>query len=623
MVARPPAPTLPSTDHPPTGAPGASARPAHGDSRVTPRIPTSFPFRLGLWLALATAIFELAVRLVIWQVTPRPLEAGIHLVWMAPAMNLIWFMLAATVAYAAMRLWPSRMGLAAVVGFMTFPAFLSVLWLHPMFHRTAMVVLALGLAIQAGRLAGPRLASVLTVNRRAAWITVPIMSLAIAVVLGTDRWREWSAMRALPDARAGAPNVLLLVLDTVRSFSLSVYGYADATTPTLEQLARESVRFDRAFATSGWTLPSHGSLFTGRYADELRTGPGRPLPPGPTTLAEALSAAGYATGGFVANLKYTTWEHGVARGFAHYEDHPATPLTLLTSTALGRKVFAARRVRERVGYVDDVDRKSADRVQASFLAWLDRIGDRPFFAFLNYYDAHHPYLPPAPYDTAFGPSLPLRYRPYPPVFRQFDSAEIALAANGYHGAIAYVDDRVGRLIEALRRRGQLDNTLIIITSDHGEHLGDHRLMSHGNSFYRQLLQVPLLMRHPARLPGNGVVRRPVSLRDVAATVLDVAALENDGRIPGASLMAVIGDSSAPVSAIVSGSALVRGTEGQSLISDGVHYIRMADGREELYDLETDSLETRSLVETPEGAALLAGLRSRLDSINTAHPPPPR
>ena len=148
-------------------------------------------------------------------------------------------------------------------------------------------------------------------------------------------------------------------------------------------------------------------------------------------------------------------------------------------------------------------------------------------------------------------------------------------------------------------------------------------MSHGNSFYRQLLQVPLLMRYPARLPGNGVVRRPVSLRDVAATVLDVAALENDGRIPGASLMAVIGDSSAPVSAIVSGSALVRGTEGQSLISDGVHYIRMADGREELYDLETDSLETRSLVGTPEGAALLAGLRSRLDSINTAHPPPPR
>lgn len=596
--------------------------PPAGTSAAT-RIPTSLPFQLALWLALGTALFELIVRFAIWQSTERPLEAGIHLVWMAPVVNLIWFGMAATVAWAAMRLWPERIGVALVVGFISFPAFLAVLWLHPKFHRTAMVVLALGLAVQAGRLAAPRVGALVRFSRRAALIMVPLTLIPIAIILGTHRWREWSAMRALPAARDDAPNVLLLVLDTVRSFSLSAYGYAEATTPTLERLAREGVQFDRAFATSGWTLPSHSSMFTGRYADELRTGPGQPLPGGVPTLAEAMAAAGYATGGFVANLKYTTWEHGVARGFIHYEDHPATPLTLLTATSLGRKVFAAQKVRHLVGYVDDVDRKNAARIQDDFLSWLDGIGERPFFAFLNYFDAHHPYLPPEPFDTRFGPSLPPRYRPYPPQFREFDAEEIERASNGYHGAIAYLDAQLERLIDELRRRGQLDNTLIIITSDHGEHLGDHKLMSHGNSFYRQLLQVPLILRYPALLPGNRTVTVPVSLRDLPATVLDGARVPAGTSLPGVSLLALVRDSTAPRSPIVSGRALVEETDGQSLISAGMHYIRKVDGSEELYDLEQDSLEVHSLVSTAAGAAVLPALRARLDSVNAIAPPVPR
>ena len=186
-----------------------------------------------------------------------------------------------------------------------------------------------------------------------------------------------------------------------------------------------------------------------------------------------------------------------------------------------------------------------------------------------------------------------------------------------------MDEQIGLLLNDLRERGQLDNTLLIVTSDHGEHLGDHDLMSHGNSFYRQLLQVPLIVRYPPRLPGDRSVRIPVSLRDVPATVLDVVGVPNRGRFPGVSILPLVGDSTATASPVVSGSSLVRGTEAQSLIDAALHYIRNADGTEELFDLEHDSLEERSLASTPAGEAVLPALRARLDSINASAAPVPR
>ena len=589
------------------------------ESPAVSRVPAALPFQLALWLGIATALLEVGIRIAIWQLTPRPLQTGVDIVWMAPLMNVIWLEMAALAAWLASRLWPRVFGAGFVVGFITFPAYLNLLWLHPKFHREAMVILALGLAVQTGRFAASRLAGITRLNRRATLVTVPLLLLIVAGALGTDRWREWRAMRDLPAGRQGTPNVLLLVLDTVRSFSLSVYGHSQPTTPTLERLARESVRFDRAFATSGWTLPSHTSLFTGRYADEVETGMGKPMPDGIPTLAEAMAQAGYATGGFTANLAYTTWEHGVARGFIRYEDYPVTPLTIFNSTALGRKLLNAPKVRHLIGYVDEVDRKRAERVQGDFLSWLGEIGDRPFFAFVNFYDAHHPYLPPPPYDTLFGPTLAKRYRPFPPRFRAFDREEIAQISNAYHGGIAYIDAQINGMLEALRQRGQLDNTLIIVTSDHGEHLGDHELLSHGNSFYRQLLQVPLIIRYPARLPGDSVIRTPVSLRDVPATILDLSGIPNGGRFPGVSLVSTIGDSSARGSAIFSGRTLIEVEGAQSIIADGLHYIRYKDGSEELFDLEHDSLELASLASSPRGEAALPRFRALLDSLNAAHP----
>lgn len=583
------------------------------------RVPTALPFQLAFALAIITALIELGFRWGRWELTRRPIEAGADLVWMTPLANVVWLGLAALAAWLGNRLWPSRLGLGFVVGFISFPAWLSLLWLHPNLHRDAMVLLALGLAVQTGRMAAPRPAGTARLARRAALVTLPVIVLLAAGVMGRQWWREWQGMRGLPASTAGAPNILLLVLDTVRSYSLSTYGYPKPTTPTLDRLASEGVRFDRAFATAGWTLPSHVSMFTGRYADEVKTGPGNPMPKDLPTLAGTLRDAGYATGGFVANLAYTTWEYGVSRDFVRYEDYPVTPLTLLVSSSLGRKVFETQKVRHFVGYVDDADRKNAAHVQREFFEWVDDLGDRPFFAFINYFDAHHPYLPPAPFNTKFGPPLPPKFRPFPLRFRQLSAKEIPLADNVYHGAIAYIDDEMAKLVEGLRERGALDNTIIIVTSDHGEHLGDHELLSHGNSFYRQLLQVPLVVRYPAQVGAGTRVATPVSLRDLPATALDLAGVPNANGIPGIPLTPLVTDSAAPHSPVVSGRTLIGVAGAQSLISDGMHYIRMADGSEELYDLEADSLEVHSIVGTPQGEAALPALRSRLDSVNAAVP----
>lgn len=594
----------------------------HQPSKGLTRLPASAPFRLALWLAISTALIELGVRLAAWRFSRRPLWAGIDLVWMAPLANLLWLGGAALLAWAANRAWPRRIGLGEVVGIIAFPAILSLLWLHPNFYRNAMVLLALGLAVQAGRFAARHPAAIARLNRRGVLVTVPLMMFVVTGVLGLDRWQEWRALRDLPAGRAAMPNVLLLVLDTVRSFNLSAYGYSRRTSPQLARLTRESVRFDRAFSTSGWTLPSHASMFTGRYADALATGPRQPMPDDVPTLAGAMAQAGYATGGFVGNLSFAGWEYGLSRGFMHYEDYPVTPITFFTSTALGRTVFAEPRVRYLIGYMDKPDRKRAARVRHELFDWLDDIGERPFFAFVNFFDAHHPYLPPAPFNGMFTPPPTPRYRAEPLEFGDLGPEELVRTQGAYDGSIAYMDQEVARLVAELAARGLLDRTLLIITSDHGEHWGDHERLAHGNSFYRQLLQVPLLIRHPGMLPGGTRIRRAVTLRDLPATILDVADVPNGGRFPGWSLAALVADESATLSPIVSGRALHGLLNAQSLISEGMHYIRTASG-EELYDLEQDSLEVNSLVGTERGDAILPRLRARLDSINAAVPPVPR
>jgi arylsulfatase A-like enzyme len=359
-------------------------------------------------------------------------------------------------------------------------------------------------------------------------------------------WSEHRQNASLPPALPGARNVLLIVWDTVRAANTSLYGYRRATTPNLEQLASRGVRFDLAFSSSSWTLPSHAGMFTGRWPHELRVDWKVPMRDGVPTLAGYLASRGYDTAGFVANLDYCAVETGLARGFAHYEDYPLSLFDAFTrGVAIGRRIDVPSSasalesfVEDRTGCWYDVlprsreHEKSAAAINKAFLRWLRRrpADARPFFAFLNYNDAHTPYEVPDPSIPGFGlrPSTASHRR----VLRAFTGVDkwnlsvedVQMANDVYDDSIFYMDRQLGLLIDELDRGGMLAKTLVIVASDHGEHLGDHGLFFHGGSLYRQLVQVPLLMVGHERLPAGRTVAEPVSLCELPATVVDLLGL---------------------------------------------------------------------------------------------------
>src|SRR5262249_28657657 len=349
-----------------------------------------------------------------------------------------------------------------------------------------------------------------------------------AGAIGRHVLAEARALARLPAPPAEAPNVLFIVLDTVRARSLSLYGYARDTTPELSRWARRGIRFDRAAAPACWTFPSHCSFFTGRWPFELNAHWQLVLNTPHPTLAEFLAARGYATAGLVANTSYCSAESGMSRGFAHYEDYPLSPLTILGSTEIGR--WVSRNV---LSYGDYYGQKwilfqsrDADGINRAFLDWMSgRRGDqRPFFAFLNYMDAHEPFVVPVEHTPRFG-QRPGSRRDYEMLLGYWDRdktqispPDVSLARDGYDDFIAFPDPRVGALLDDLDRRGVLEKTVVIITSDHGEEFGERGIFDHGYSLYLDAVHVPLVILAPGA-PAGRVVAEPVSLRDLPATII--------------------------------------------------------------------------------------------------------
>ena len=206
------------------------------------------------------------------------------------------------------------------------------------------------------------------------------------------------ALRALPAAPAEAPSILLIILDTVRGENLSLYGYARPTSPALEKWAGRGVVFEHAIATAPWTLPSHGSLFTGLPSRQVGGSWVEPISDSAPTLAEVLRDRGWRTGGFAANLLYTSYEGGLSRGFLEYRDYPLNLLQVLLHTPIAQTIFVQSVSRARTLYALkqaalklrlSTDRFPADEyipasaITDGFLGWQERVGDAPFFAFLN------------------------------------------------------------------------------------------------------------------------------------------------------------------------------------------------------------------------------------------------
>ncbi|HXE57748.1 MAG TPA: sulfatase, partial [Gemmatimonadales bacterium] len=430
----------------------------------------------------------------------------------------------------------------------------------------------------------------------------------------------------LPPAAAGAPNVLLIVLDTVRALNWSLHGYARETTPRLDGWARTGTRFTTALATASWTLPSHASLFTGRFAHELSADWMRPLDRRWPTLAETLAARGYATAGFTANLGYTSRETGVHRGFARYEDYPISVRWTLNCSGLGRTITRSRSVqrllRRGLGLAGSV--KDADQVNAAFLRWLDRRpARRPFFAFLNYIDVHDHLISPT-FAGKFGADWGKQpdHRPG----ARWTEAEARWRVDRYDESLARLDAKVGALLDSLAARGLTEATLVIVTADHGEEFGEHGVISHGHTLYRPSVHVPLVFVRPGQVPAGRAVEMPVSLRDLPATIMDLVGGGEPHPFPGRSLAALWRDPQAADPARPIASTIRRvanqvpwypasvGDLHAVVLGDLRYIVNVGSRREELYRMTADPLERHDLSATPEGAAALPRFRRVLAAL---------
>ena len=342
-----------------------------------------------------------------------------------------------------------------------------------------------------------------------------------------------------PAARSGAPDVVLVVLDTVRADHVSAYGYGRPTTPVFDSLAREGALFLDATAPATWSLPSHASLFSGQFPSSHGAhGEHRFLEPDVPTLAERLAAAGYETRCFTSN-PWITDSLGLTRGFAwtdgaFHEGH------------MGRTQLHGFRLLDRLG-LGPADKGGA-RVADNFEHWAAsaRDGGAPTFAFVNLVEAHFFYHQvPERFLARFtsGDRGELRALSLRLLEAQFGgeppdpTTSAGPATDMYDAGVAYADHLLGRVVGALRERGTLDRTVLVVLSDHGELLGEHGGWGHGNSVLEPEVRVPLLVRFPARVRSGMRVREPVSTVGVAATIADLSGIGAPGGMQVGSLVA--------------------------------------------------------------------------------------
>ncbi|MEO8294436.1 MAG: sulfatase [Gemmatimonadota bacterium] len=584
---------------------------------------------MGAWLGLLTGLGELVFLAARKFIKHKFLFGSPDVIWMAPLANAVLFLVAGLLVLGLKAMFPSRITWRTAFGAYLFLASLALLLMYPPLSHLAAALLALGVAVQGGRMAGRASRLIAAMARR---MTAPLLVLVVILGVVQHGWYAWTERRmlsALPKSKEGAPNVLLIVLDTVRSLNLSLYGYPKETTPELTRWAARGVRFDRALSTAPWTFPSHATMFTGRMPHELTASWMTPLSDQYPTLSELLGRRGYATAGFAANTLYCSRETGLSRGFSHWADYLISPGEFARSSALGRLLIDNPEYRQLTGNFQTPGRKSAEDVNGEMLEWLGDGKDRPFFVFLNYFDAHGPYLPPAPFDVKFGPAPADRYRrfterprrgvPAPDILREEEDA--------YDASIAYLDHQLGQLFDELERRGQMENTLVVVVSDHGEEFGEHGLMGHGNSLYRPSLQVPLIFWRKNHIPAHRVVTQAVSVRDLAATIMGQVDGPADPAVPGRSLDR-FWNGAAPIEGASSDTLVAevaytprlpewypvsRGPM-KSVVLGEFRYIQNGDGKPELYDFEHDIMETNDLLKPTGQHVMLNELRNLLTRV---------
>jgi arylsulfatase A-like enzyme/Flp pilus assembly protein TadD len=381
------------------------------------------------------------------------------------------------------------------------------------------------------------------------WRKLVIAScLIVGALAGLFFW-AWPRQRA---------NLLLITLDTTRADRLGCYGHQQARTPVLDELARNGIVWDNAATVAPLTLPAHASLFTGRYPAEngVRANGRGCLDESIPTLARVLKKQGYQTAAFVASFVLDR-QFGLAQGFDTYDDEFAgeTP---------------------RAGVPGGWERGAAAVVDAA-LEWLDTKPPGPFFVWVHCYDAHRPY------------------------FSHTDVLGGEFVERPYDGEIAYVDRCLGRLLDHLKDHDLESGTLVVIVGDHGEGLGDHDEMTHGFALYNTTMRIPLILRHPGRLPSGRRVDTPISLVDVSPTVLDLLGIRDSRKVTGRVMTPALLGRECPPAALYGATdeplLQYNWSPLQCLTESGWKYIRST--RAELYNLNEDPFERHDLAAIDE------------------------
>ncbi len=613
---------------------------------------------LSAWSGLVAGLLEVVVTLLRKRLldADQILRLSHHFIWLIPLVNLCIFIALAAIGSIVVLIWPRRgrwFCTRALAAFTVLPALLAA---FPKIYAVALLLIAAGIAV--------RVVPIIERNRLRfqpfllAGFSLP--SMIVAILAGSVWYRDHSRQvveNARPLPPPGSPNVLLLVLDTVAASHAGINGYNRATTTTLNELATRGIRFDCARSTSSWTLPSHASMFTGLWPHELSLGWLTPLNDHQPTIAGCLGNRGYATAGFIANTWFCASGSGLSRGFTHYEDYIFPKLTALNTCVMVRRALEGyqdsagftEELFQDIGCFDAVEsiwealagnRKDAAEVNREVLDWLSARDqpDRPFFAFLNYYDAHYRYVLKPGRLHRFGDEPDDSYkRMLIHHWWEIDKTKVspsgvAFASDAYDDCIADLDEQVGKLIDRLDRGGILEHTWLIVVSDHGESFGEHpNIFCHGSSLFETELRVPLLIIPPSstKTATDLAIRAPVSLRDIAVTIADMAGFKTESSFAGDSLTRFWNQPS-PASGAVQTASLSElvpndvknrnywGLPAQlppraALKDSEWSYMRReVEVGEQLYHLTDDPREQHNLTQDPSAQETLQRLRASLD-----------
>jgi arylsulfatase len=507
-------------------------------------------------------------------------------------------------------------------------------WRDPTLMATAGVICLLGIplaALVARLLARPSAWLSTRVRRgplvpRAArwtgWITLGLCGAWTALHFELSPLGKAPTYSTLPPRPGpGGPNVVFVTVDTLRADHLSCYGYPRRTSPFLDSLAAEGTRVADASAAASWTKPATGTILTGLHPSRhgaLYHGSLLHLPEGKETLAEAFQQRGYVTGGFVANpnlKKVFLFD----RGFDTYFDSPVedtVTLACIRGSGFGAILMTLLRHQFNWNYENDFAAMNRE-----VLAWLEKNHRQPFFLYAHYIDPHIPYDPPAAYREEFAQDHGLVL---------FNERKRKVGIDLYDGEIRYTDEGLKQLVTKLQRLGAWENTLFVLTSDHGEEFFEHGAIGHGFSLYQEVVHVPLILRGPG-VPAGHVHEEPVQILDLAATVLALAGRERvdfgDGtsfhrrleRAPAASetpldeplfLESEFGQDDTNHRAFVFTGARL-GPWKLVLTEENQFFPPARHGREALFHLGRDPDEKKNLFHESEHMALVEGLLARL------------